>query len=147
MITPAGPLLPDGLAVLADHAETEGIRIVSKIIDRWQDGSERYRSMGETILAAVDDEQIVGIGGLTTCPEVAGALRMRRFYVGPPWRRRGIAQVLATELISIGFEHADLLTCNAGASAAAPIFWERMGFGPADDAGITHVLRFLPPGP
>jgi hypothetical protein len=34
-----------------------------------------------------------------------------------------------------------VITCNAQASAAAPRFWEAMGFEPVDDADITHVLR------
>jgi hypothetical protein len=44
-------------------------------------------------------------------------------------------------VIASGFEHVDTLTCNARASAAAPPFWEAMGFTPVDIAGITH--RFL----
>jgi hypothetical protein len=34
-----------------------------------------------------------------------------------------------------------MITCNALASAAAPRFWEAVGFEPVDDANVTHVLR------
>lgn len=140
-IVSAGPLLPDGITSLARHADQEGIRIVSTVLERWRDGSERFVEPGEEILAATSDDEVVGIGGLSRCPHVRTALRVRRFYVAPSWRRRGVARALATELVAAGFEHTDLLTCNAGASAAAAPFWESMGFVPVDTEGVTHVRR------
>lgn len=140
-VVPAGPLLPDRLTSLAGHAEREGIRIVATVVERWRDGTERFDGDGEALLAVVSEDDVVGIGGLSRCPHVAGALRVRRFYVGPMWRRRGVARRLADELIASGWAHTDLLTCNAGASPAAAPFWEAMGFVPVDTAGITHVRR------
>src|SRR5687768_13015391 len=119
-VVPAQFVLPDGLALLADAAEIEGIRIVTTVVDRWRDGSERYDREGEALLAAVSDGEVVGIGGLSRCPHVENALRVRRFYVAPGWRRRGVARALASSLIEAGLGHADVLTCNARASAAAP---------------------------
>lgn len=141
MVVPAGPLIPDGLTSLAGHAEREGIRIVATVLERWSDGTERFDGDGEAILAAVSRDEAIGIGGLSRCPHVEGALRVRRFYVAPTWRRRGVARSLATELIAAGWAHTDLLTCNAGASTAAAPFWEAMGFVPVDTDGITHVRR------
>lgn len=138
-IVPAEGLLPDGLTTLAGHAEQEGIRIVSTVLERWRDGTERYRDQGEAILAAISCNEVVGIGALSHCPHVEGALRMRRFYVAPAWRRRGVARDLATELIAAGYAHTDVITCNAGASAAAAPFWKSLGFVPVDAEGITHI--------
>ncbi len=50
-----------------------------------------------------------------------------------------VARVLAKQLIDLGFDHTDTLTCNAGASDAAVPFWETMGFVPSDRAGITQT--------
>ncbi|HEX6237912.1 MAG TPA: GNAT family N-acetyltransferase [Acidimicrobiales bacterium] len=140
-VVPAEGLLPGGLGSLADHAEQEGIRIVSTLLERWRDGSERYQQPGEAILAATSSGEAVGIGALSQCPHVGNALRVRRFYVAPTWRRQGVASALATELIAAGFESTDVITCNARASAAAAPFWESLGFVPASAEGITHVRR------
>jgi GNAT superfamily N-acetyltransferase len=140
-VTPAATLLPDGVAPLAVHADQEGVLIVATVLERWEDESERYRGRGEAILAAVVDDEVVGIGALSHCPYLEGALRMRRFYVAPAWRRHGVARSLAEELIAAGDAYTDLITCNARASAAAAPFWESVRFVPTDVEGITHVRR------
>lgn len=141
-IEPATGHVPDGLDALASAATAEGIRIVSTVVARWRDGTERFDGPGERLLVAVDDAgRVVGIGGISACPTVAGALRVRRFYVDPGWRRAGVGRALAEAVIEHALAHVDLLTCNARASAAAPVFWERMGFEPVDRDGITHVRR------
>lgn len=140
-ICPGGPHLAEGLHVLAGDAEREGIRIVRRLIERWADGTERFDGVGEGVLVAVAGHRVIGVGALSQCPSVGGALRVRRFYVSPGWRRRGVARALAGQLIESGFAHADLLTCNAAASSAAPPFWESMGFEPVTAEGITHTLR------
>lgn len=140
-VVPAAPFLPDAVAPLADHADREGIRIVSTVRERWEDESERFLGRGEAILAAVADDEVVGIGAVSQCPHVPGALRMRRFYVAPAWRRHGVGRSLARELIEAGHAYTDLLTCNAQASSAAAPFWESLGFVQTDLEGITHVHR------
>lgn len=133
--------MPDGLVGLAEEAEREAIRVVSAVVGQWVDGTLRFDAPGEAILAATSVDGVVGIGALSACPHVAGALRVRRFYVAPSWRRRGVARALATELIANEFGRVDTITCNAQASSAAPPFWESMGFVPVDTAGITHLRR------
>lgn len=144
-IEPAQRWLPDRLDRLAEQAAAEGIRIVARVVSRWRDGSERYGEPVERLYVAVDTEQDtpVGLGGLTRCPDVAGALRMRRFYVAPAYRRHGVAQQLAQRLIEDAVGATTTLTCNARASAAASPFWEAMAFEPVDGPNITH-LRHLP---
>ena len=133
--------VPDSLTSLAEQADAEGIRVVRAVMDRWESGEERYGGSGEQLLVAVTDDGVVGVGGLTICPTVPGALRMRRFYVHPAWRRRGVAAAIASALLASWPRDVSVITCNARASAAAPRFWEAMGFEPVDDAHITHVLR------
>ena len=141
-IRPAGDLIPAGLAELAEHAAAERVNNVQRIFDGWNSGKERYDRPGEAILAALSGPgQVVAVGGITVCPMVDGALRMRRFYVHPQWRRRGVGRGLAETLVSSGFQVAATITCNAGATAEAPRFWEAMGFERVDTPGVTHVLR------
>jgi GNAT superfamily N-acetyltransferase len=141
----AAPWLPDGLAELRHDADDEGIRIVGVIVERWLDGSQRYDGTGEALLVArrQSDGRIVAVGGMARCPDVGGALRVRRFYVSPEARRHGIARSLARRLIEGAAEHTSTITCNAKASSAAPPFWESIGFVAVDTDGITHQLDLV----
>lgn len=143
MLRPAAPFLPDGLRDLEREAATGGIRNVSTLISCWVDGSQRYDRPGESLLVAVDGttNAVIGVGGLSQCPHVPNALRVRRFYVSELWRRRGVAKAMARELIDRGLSVTDTLTCNAGASAVAPPFWEALGFRPVEAEGITHTYQ------
>jgi GNAT superfamily N-acetyltransferase len=138
----AGGLIPHAVLPLVELADAEGIRNVGTLVDRWVNGQETYNQPGEAILAAVSNTgEVLGIGGIARCPTVPGALRVRRFYVHPNWRRRGIAKMLATALVTDGALSVSTITCNAAASDASGPFWEAMGFKPVDIWGITHFLR------
>jgi GNAT superfamily N-acetyltransferase len=43
---------------------------------------------------------LAGIGGLTIDPVIPAVLRMRRFYVRPAFRRRGVGRRLAAALLA-----------------------------------------------
>ena len=146
-IAPAAGWMPHGLAALVAESHAEGIRNVDVLIERWVDGSERFDDDGEALWVAIamtrdagDDEEVVGIGGLSRCPTVPGALRVRRFYVSSSYRRRGVARSLADAAVGHATGRCHVITCNARASDAAGPFWESMGFTPVDVDGITHVL-------
>ncbi len=139
VIEPASSSLAEDLAALAAEATTFGIGNSAALVDGWIDGTQRYDRQGEALLVAWDGDVAIGVGGLAQCPDVEGALRVRRFYVAAGARRRGVAGRLATQLIDFGFRHTDTLTCNARASIAAGPFWEAMGFLPVEIDGITHI--------
>ncbi len=143
-IAAASDHLPRELRELATEAKAAGINNMTTLIDRWADGTERYDRPGESMLLAWSSGHVVGVGGLARCRDVPGALRVRRFFVSAAVRRRGIARRLAEQLIESGLEYTSELTCNAGASAAAPPFWEALGFQPVDVDGITHRLVRAP---
>jgi GNAT superfamily N-acetyltransferase len=137
----ANGFVPGALGALAALADAEGTRNVRRLIEQWRRGEERFDRSGERLLVAVTDSgEVVGIGGLTLCPTVPGALRVRRFYVHPAWRRRGVARQIASTLLAQWPPGVAQITCNARASAAAPQFWEAMSFEPTDVVGLTHVL-------
>lgn len=133
---------------LADVALAEGVRNVSRLAEAlpFQQPIAGYHDglgdkAGEMILAAWQGSHLLGVGGRTWCPDVEGALRMRRFYVAPLARRRGIAHRLVAALLADADAYCEFVTCNAAASDAAPLFWEAVGFVPFDHAGITHLLN------
>jgi ribosomal protein S18 acetylase RimI-like enzyme len=65
---------------------------------------------------------------------------VRRLYVFPRCRRRGLARSIVTEIICRGAECFDTLTVNAGKLDARG-FYEHLGFTPVAHAGITHVKK------
>ncbi len=128
------------LVALADLALMEGVKNVSMLAE---DFKTKRISLddGALILGAWQGTKLIGIGGRTWCPNVKGALRMRRFFVAPEARRQGIARVIAQMLLTDAEKHCELVTCNARASDAAPLFWEALGFDRSDLDGITHALH------
>lgn len=132
--------LPDGFDDLVAEASGEGVRNMALLADGWAAGA-RFQDDGEALLAAFLVGELAGIGGLSVEPaSPEPALRLRRFYVRPAMRRRGVATALASALIHEGFDSVQLLTVNARASDAAGAFWEAQGFVADASGSWTHVL-------
>nr|WP_158305994.1 GNAT family N-acetyltransferase [Azospirillum sp. B510] len=106
----------------------------------WISHRQRFAREGEVLLAAYVGSELAGIGGMTIDSAVMGALRMRRFYVRPSLRHRGIGRKLALSLL----ERSQSLECqvmvNAG-TADASAFWEALGFMPDPCNGHTHIFH------
>ena len=134
--------LPAGILGLAAAAAEEGVHNVRRLIESWDNGTQRFDQDGAALFAAVDGAALTGIGGVK--PETSAdefAMRMHRFYVHPAYRRRGLGKRIAGEVMAHALSHATLLTCNARASDAAAPFWEALGFAKADASSYTHIFR------
>lgn len=134
--------LPDGFDVILGAAASEGVRNMAILAAQWASGEQRFGDPG-ALFAALVDGDLAGVGGVTA-ETGAGepAMRMRRLYVLPMFRRFGVGRRLAGAMMQQGFQTAPLLTLNAGASDAAAPFWEAMGFARTEALdGATHALR------
>ncbi|MGO7166471.1 GNAT family N-acetyltransferase [Rhizobium leguminosarum] len=131
--------LPQEIAGLEREARREGYRHVARLIDEWSIGDNRFEHYGERLLGAYVDEVLAGIGGMTVDSAISGALRMRRFYIRPAMRRRGIGRMLAMALLDHACSCCTVVTVHAGNDGAAR-FWESLGFQPHGGDGHTHVL-------
>jgi GNAT superfamily N-acetyltransferase len=134
--------LPEGFDALLADALAEGVNNMALLAAQWADGDERFDGPDEGLFAGLVGGEMAGVGGVTR-ETGAGepAMRMRRLYVRPAFRRSGLGRTLAGAMMQQGFAAAPLLTANARATPAAPPFWEAMGFAPADRPGFTHWLR------
>jgi GNAT superfamily N-acetyltransferase len=133
--------LPKGFDALRADADAESILNVARLQRDWESGIELFEKSGEVLLAGFDSETLAAIGGLTIEPDRSvRALRLRRLYVRPAWRKRGIGRALATALTEYGFGFVEILTVNAGVAGAAE-FWEALGFRRVEHESRTHELR------
>jgi GNAT superfamily N-acetyltransferase len=130
--------LPAGFDVLRAEALAEGYRHLERLAADWISHSTRFDREGEALLAAQVNGVLAGIGGLTIEPVVPDALRMRRFYVRPPFRRAGVGRKLATTLLEHAVRSGRLVTVNAAPASSG--FWEALGFKPDARDGHTHML-------
>lgn len=133
--------LPDGFAALRGAAEAEGLRQLSRLQAEWESG-QRFEVTGEALLGAWVNGALVGVGGITREPSAPTApmLRLRRFYVLPQARRKGVARAMAAALIERAAE--PMITVNAGGGSGP--FWEELGFSPVHDRPWTHELTTVP---
>jgi GNAT superfamily N-acetyltransferase len=133
--------LPDGFDDLVAEASGEGVRNMALLAEGWRSGA-CFQDDGEAILVAFLAGELAGVGALSVEPaSPKPARRLRRFYVRPAMRRRGVATALASALIHEAFDSVGLLTVNAAASPAAGPFWEAQGFVADETASWTHVMR------
>jgi MazG family protein len=137
-IEPVLAALPAGLERLAAEARAEGYRNIDRLAAEWHAGEMRFAGEGEALFAALSDDAVIGIGGMTAEPVSPGTLRMRRFYVASGFRRRGIARRLAQRLLARPETGGRLITVNA-APGSEP-FWRSLGFIPDRREGHTHLL-------
>ena len=75
---------------------------------------------------------------MTVDPTCSRALRLRRFYVRPVFRRLGVGRCLALALVDPARLLTDRLVLNAETDLATR-FWEALGFVAERCDGHTHV--------
>jgi GNAT superfamily N-acetyltransferase len=139
-LEPVVEALPAEFDQLRAESGAEGRRFLDRLANDWASGVMRFDRPGEMLLAAYsDDDMLVGVGGITVDPEIAGALRMRRFYIRSAFRRTGIGRAIAETLLESALRKVDTITLNA--ATASFRFWESLGFVPDQQAGHSHILR------
>src|SRR5215472_12884161 len=100
--------LPAGFDALRAEARAEGYLFVERLFTEWMSHTNRFDREGEALLAAQMNGVLAGIGGITIEPVVPGAVRMRRFYIRPVFRRNRVGHRLATALLNrVGRRPAD----------------------------------------
>lgn len=130
--------LPAGFEVLRHAAEDEAFNMLATLAREWASGANRFDRPGEALVAAYDGDMLVGMGAMSLDAQVDDALRMRRFYVARPYRRRGVGRLLAAALLERPEVGSRKVTLNAPHAEAAR-FWESLGFIREAEADHTHV--------
>ncbi|RBO92249.1 GNAT family N-acetyltransferase [Pseudochrobactrum asaccharolyticum] len=87
--------LPADLSDLINDAVLDGFDGMSLLQAQWNSGVNQFTRPGEILALATINGELAGIGGITQDFVDSSWLRMRRFYVRPAYRRRGVGQAIA----------------------------------------------------
>ena len=128
---------------LQSEALAEGYDFVQTLVEEWASAENRFHAPGEILCGHLDQGLLVAVGGLN-CDPFAGRPdvgRIRRVYVRPAWRNRGIGRALVTSLIEQARTHFRCVRLRAENAEAARLY-ERIGFAPLESPDATHILIF-----
>ena len=130
-----------GMEQLLAEAREEGFLFIEWLWKQWQNGENRFDAPGEVLYGCMDKSELVAIGGINQDP-FAGRSdvgRIRRVYVRPAWRRRGIGDALVHALIEHARTNFVSLHLRTDNPAAARLY-ERIGFSHSSIPNATHIL-------
>ena len=132
-----------GIELLQSEARDEGYDFIETQVEEWASGANRFDAPGEALCGHVGQGLLVAVGGLN-CDPFAGRPdmgRIRRIYVRPAWRNRGIGRALVTALVDEARTHFSCVRLRAENAGAARLY-ERMGFVPIANPDATHIMVF-----
>jgi GNAT superfamily N-acetyltransferase len=132
-----------GMEYLEAEAHAEGYDFIETLVEEWAGAQNRFDAPGEILCGHLDQGLLVAVGGLN-CDPFAGRPevgRIRRVYVRPAWRDRGIGRALVSTLIEHARTHFRCVRLRAENAHAARLY-ERMGFTPDASPDATHILLF-----
>jgi GNAT superfamily N-acetyltransferase len=132
-----------GLDELRADARAEGYNFMDRLANEWQSGVNRFDAPGEMLCGHLGNGLLVAAGGLNRDPFAGRAEvgRIRRVYVRPAWRGRGIGAALVSVLIEEARQNFACVRLRAENPVAARLY-ERLGFERIADANATHVVYF-----
>jgi GNAT superfamily N-acetyltransferase len=131
-----------GIEDLRREAREEGYNFLETLVEEWASGGNRFDGQGELLCGVTHEGLVVGVGGLNLDPFIAepDVGRIRRVYVRPGWRNRGIGEALVTHLVEHARRNFCLVRLRAESIRAGRLY-ERIGFSPCNDPHATHTLR------
>jgi GNAT superfamily N-acetyltransferase len=135
--------LPEDIFTLLAVSRGEGHNLVERLVDEWDDGSNRFDRPGEIALEARFGPRLVGVGGLNRDPYIDDSQvgRIRHLYVTPDVRGMGVGRALVIALVDHARESFERVRLRAGADDARG-FYLRLGFEETpDEEDSTHQIR------
>ena len=131
-----------GIDSLQAEALAEGYDFIQTLVEQWANAENRFNAPGEILCGHVDQGLLVAVGGLN-CDPFAGSPdmgRIRRVYVRPAWRNKGIGRALVISLIDQARTHFRCVRLRAENAEAARLY-ERIGFVQVESPDATHILN------
>jgi GNAT superfamily N-acetyltransferase len=131
-----------GMEELQFEARAEGHNFIERLVKEWTSGENRFDAPGELLCGCIEDGVLVAVGGLNRDPFADADIgRIRRVYVRPGWRKKGIGKTLVEALVEKARENFRCVRLRSVNPDAARLY-ERIGFLPIADAKATHMMKF-----
>ena len=127
---------------LVELSIAEGFNFLKRLIADWSNGENRFDAIGEGLYKVIEGNKIIGVGGLNKHPytDENDVGRLRRFYIHPKFRRKGIGKKLIQKIISEHRQYYTKLTLRTDNIEAAK-FYEALGFERVKNSKFdTHQL-------
>ena len=122
------------------ESKKEGYNIVDKLINDFKIDKTKFNKKGECVIMCKVGDRVVGIGALGIDPLNSQRGRIRRLYVSPQYRNKGVGRTLVEELIHYSSKNFKSVSVNMGKYKVSK-FYEGLGFRRYDkEDGITHLL-------
>ena len=128
------------MAPLVAASRKEGFRFIARLWDDWAKGTNRFDQPGEALFGLVDEAHLVGVGGINRQSETSG--RIRRFYILPTHRRRGLGRALLNHILSHAAGHFRCVVLRTD-TIAADLFYVACGFARKRAGEITHEMELI----
>ena len=137
MIELLNPLSID-LSELVYKSVEEGYKLVRRLRDDIISGKNRFSKEGEFLLAYIVHKKIVGVCGMNSNGDGRG--RLRRLYILPTHRGKGIGKLLVKKCVSRSEGVYSIVVCNAGTPEAGR-FYDHLGWETIEEERLTHLWR------
>lgn len=132
----------DEIDDLLRESEAEGFRFVRRLVEEYRTGENRFDKSGEALFGLYHHGRLVGVCGLNRDPflDDPPAGRVRRLYVPPSWRGKGLGRRLVEAVVGEARRHFRLLVLRTDTEAGAA-FYRALGFQTEPRVpGATHHL-------
>ena len=141
MIARLTTLDPIQIKPLMEASQREGFRFLTRLCEEWASGTNRFEQPGEALFGVSDGGGLLGVGGINHQNESTG--RLRRFYILPSHRRRGLGHRLLHHILSHAAEHFRWVVLRTDTDAADR-FYRACGFTRIQDSGhATHRIELV----
>jgi GNAT superfamily N-acetyltransferase len=91
---------------------------MERLHNEWQNGEQRFKETNQVLLTVRVKGDLAGIGGMTVDPDFPSAMRMRRFFIRPAYRRRNLGRQLATAILNRTIPNGMIVTVNTDVVSA-----------------------------
>lgn len=127
---------------LVVESKQAGFRFLERLENDYENGSNRFDQMGESLFGVYDQEQLVAIGGLNIEPTEQNSRvgRLRRFYVCEKYRRLKVGSFLLEHIVDEARKYFDVLVLNTD-TEQGDRFYKRFGF--KKDGGLSNASHYF----
>ena len=127
------------LQPLLTESEAEGYRFIRRLREDWLSGANRFDRPGEALFGCHEGGRLVAIGGLNRQSGTVG--RLRRVYVRPGVRRKGVGRALVGHILAHASQFFDTVVLRTD-TVGGDAFYRALGFCRLQEAGdSTHRIR------